>query len=83
MQPLMGSEDFAFYQERIPGYFYFLGMENKTIASLDSAHSPFFQVNEDILPYGAALQASLAATYLFELCQQQVPSQETKYHDEL
>ena len=78
----MGSEDFAFYQEKLPGYFYFLGMENKTIASLESVHTPYFQVNEDVLPYGAAFHASLAATYLFEL-QQQVSSQEVKYHDEL
>jgi IAA-amino acid hydrolase len=30
MQPLMGSEDFAFYQEMIPGYIFFLGMQNET-----------------------------------------------------
>ncbi|KAF3450641.1 hypothetical protein FNV43_RR06730 [Rhamnella rubrinervis] len=82
MQPLMGSEDFAFYQEHLPGYFYFLGMENKTVASLETGHSPYFQVNEDALPYGAAFHASLATTYLFEF-QQQVSSQEAKYHDEL
>jgi IAA-amino acid hydrolase len=26
----MGSEDFAFYQEMIPGYIFFLGMQNET-----------------------------------------------------
>lgn len=82
-QPLMGSEDFAFYQESIPGYFFFLGMENRTIGRLESVHSPYFQINEDAFPYGAALHASLAATYLSEL-QQEGPSQEAKeYHEEL
>ena len=29
-EPWMGSEDFAFYQEMIPGYIFFLGMQNET-----------------------------------------------------
>ncbi|KAI5001119.1 hypothetical protein ZWY2020_011078 [Hordeum vulgare] len=29
-------------------------------------HSPYFTINEDTLPYGAAMQASLAARYLLE-----------------
>ncbi|GAA0146967.1 metalloprotease [Lithospermum erythrorhizon] len=66
MQPLMGAEDFSFFAEAIPGYFYFIGMVNETEGQLEPGHSPFFRVNEDVLPYGAALQASLAATYLLE-----------------
>ncbi|KAJ6706465.1 IAA-AMINO ACID HYDROLASE ILR1-LIKE 4 [Salix purpurea] len=66
MQPLMGSEDFAFYQEMIPGYFFFLGMQNATHKQLQSPHSPYFEINEDVLPYGAALHASLATRYLLQ-----------------
>lgn len=66
MQPLMGSEDFAFYQEAVPGYFFFIGMRNETNKPIPFAHSPLFEVNEDALPYGAALHASLAARYLLE-----------------
>ncbi|CAL5373891.1 unnamed protein product [Camellia sinensis] len=69
MQPLMGSEDFSFYQEVIPGYFFFLGMRNETNGRLASFHSPYFTINEDSLPYGAALHASLAARYLLEFKQ--------------
>ncbi|KAL7191214.1 hypothetical protein ACSBR2_023311 [Camellia fascicularis] len=69
MQPLMGSEDFSFYQEAIPGYFFFLGMRNETNGRLASFHSPYFTINEDSLPYGAALHASLAARYLLEFKQ--------------
>ncbi|KAL5579389.1 hypothetical protein UlMin_011831 [Ulmus minor] len=79
---LMGSEDFSFYQEAMPGYFFFLGMENKTIGGLESVHSPFFRINEDALPYGAALHASLAARYLSQF-QPEVTTPEGKYHDEL
>lgn len=64
MKPLMGGEDFAFYQEAIPGYFFMLGMQNETQPEMKFVHSPFFEVNEDVLPYGAALHASLATTYL-------------------
>ncbi|WCJ39629.1 IAA-amino acid hydrolase ILR1 [Euphorbia peplus] len=82
MQPLMGSEDFAFYQEAIPGYFFFIGMQNETRKLLPFAHSPLFEVNEDALPYGAALHASLAARYLLEF-QAQVPFPGEMHHDEL
>ena len=66
MQPLMGAEDFSFYQEVIPGHFSNVGMGDDKKGVFESGHSPFFTVNEDVLPYGAALHASLAATYLLE-----------------
>ncbi|KAK4839655.1 hypothetical protein QYF36_023750 [Acer negundo] len=82
MNPLMGSEDFSFYQEVLPGYFFFLGMQNETLAKLESVHSPYFKVNEEILPYGAALHASLALRYLLEY-QPKVSLLEHNHHDEL
>ncbi|KAI3850805.1 hypothetical protein MKW98_030865 [Papaver atlanticum] len=66
MQPLMGSEDFSFYSEVIPGCFSFIGMKNETLGKLASMHSPYFTINEDVLPYGAALHASVATRYLLE-----------------
>ncbi|PWA91338.1 IAA-amino acid hydrolase ILR1-like protein [Artemisia annua] len=78
MLPLMGSEDFSVYQEVIPGYFYFLGMKNKSNKNPASVHSPFFEVNEDILPFGAAMHASLVANYLTE-----IQKLDEKHHDEL
>lgn len=82
LKPVTGSEDFAFYQEMIPGYFFLLGMENKTRGRLEPLHSPYFQVNEDAFPYGAALHASLAARFLLEF-KPEVSFSDTKYHDEL
>ncbi|CAN1217960.1 IAA-amino acid hydrolase ILR1-like 4 [Linum perenne] len=82
MQPLMGAEDFSFYQEVIPGYFFFLGMYNETQKRLELEHSPFFEVNEAALPYGAALHASLATQYLLDF-ESKSPGLEQKYHDEL
>ncbi|XP_044463570.1 IAA-amino acid hydrolase ILR1-like 4 isoform X2 [Mangifera indica] len=64
MQPLTGSEDFAFYQEVIPGNFFFLGMRNETSGKLESPPPPYLTVIEDALPYGSALHASLALSFL-------------------
>lgn len=82
MQPLMGSEDFSFYQEAIPGYFYFLGMKNQTKGKFPSPHSPLFEINEDAFPYGAALHASLAAGHLLKI-QSETPLVKDNHHDEL
>ncbi|GAU42223.1 hypothetical protein TSUD_351330 [Trifolium subterraneum] len=84
MTPTMGAEDFSFYQEVIPGYLFFLGMKNAEHEQfVPSLHSPYLKINEDGLPYGAALHASLAANYLLKHQQDIVPGVEGKYHDEL
>ncbi|QHO33346.1 IAA-amino acid hydrolase ILR1-like [Arachis hypogaea] len=77
-QPVTVSEDFAFYQEVIPGYFFMLGFKSLTsVEPLPMLHSPHFTVNEDAFPYGAALHASLATTFLLNL------DDGGKCHDEL
>ncbi|XP_027335203.1 IAA-amino acid hydrolase ILR1-like 4 [Abrus precatorius] len=80
--PIMGAEDFAFYQKVIPGYFAFLGVENASHEPLQSLHSPYLRINEDGLPYGAALHASFAASYLLKH-QHDIAVVEGKSHDEL
>lgn len=64
--PVMGAEDFAFFAEAIPGYFFFIGMQNESGEKLASGHSRYYRVNEDVLPYGAAFHASLVTRYLLE-----------------
>ncbi|KAL3623678.1 IAA-amino acid hydrolase ILR1-like 1 [Castilleja foliolosa] len=65
-EAVMGTEDFSFFANAIPGYYYYLGMVKETEGQLVAGHSPYYKVNEDALPYGAALHASLASTYLLE-----------------
>lgn len=61
--PVMGAEDFSFFSEVVPeAYYYFLGM-NEAKGPVYPPHSPNFILNEDVLPYGAALHASLAMKY--------------------
>lgn len=66
MQPVMGAEDFSFYQEIIPGYFFLLGMKDEAWEVPAGNHSPYFRINEEALPVGAALHASLAVRFLLE-----------------
>uniref|UniRef100_A0ACD5VWJ1 Uncharacterized protein n=1 Tax=Avena sativa TaxID=4498 RepID=A0ACD5VWJ1_AVESA len=81
-QPLMGAEDFAFYAEAVPRtYYYFVGMLNETRGPQAPHHSPYFTINEDVLPYGAAMQASLVGRYLLE--HQHVTAAKEAPHEEL
>ncbi|KAM7463604.1 hypothetical protein LguiA_031725 [Lonicera macranthoides] len=63
---VMAGEDFAFYQEHVPGVMLSIGIENDRVGSVHSPHSPYFFLDEDVLPIGAALHASLAEIYLNE-----------------
>ncbi|KAF2302464.1 hypothetical protein GH714_036441 [Hevea brasiliensis] len=60
----MGSEDFAFYQEKVPGSFWLLGIRNEKLGCIHPPHSPYFTVDEDVFPIGAAIHAAFAYSYL-------------------
>lgn len=54
-----GGEDFALYQERIPGFFVWMGT-----SGTKEWHHPAFTLNEDALPVSAAFFAELAVRAL-------------------
>ncbi|KAJ8528244.1 hypothetical protein K7X08_021936 [Anisodus acutangulus] len=81
-KPTMDAEDFSFFAEAFPGYFYLLGMVDETKGVFVLGHSPFYRVNEDALPYGVALHASLVTTYLLEH-QLKSATRDQSVHDEL
>ncbi|CAL5066193.1 unnamed protein product [Urochloa decumbens] len=63
--PVMCSEDFGFYAQRMAGAFFNIGIRNEsTMAKVHPAHSPYFVVDEDVLPVGAAFHAAVAIEYL-------------------
>jgi amidohydrolase len=64
MKPLMGSEDFSYYLQKIPGTFVFLGAQNEEKGILYPQHHPKYTIDEDILPVGAALHVAVAMEYL-------------------
>jgi amidohydrolase len=54
VDPILGGEDFAFYQERIPGCFAFLGISAADWKTRHSVHHPLFKADENALPIGTA-----------------------------
>jgi len=61
---VMAGEDFAFYQQVIPGIMFGIGIRNSDVGSIHSPHSPYFFLDEDVLPIGAALHTAIAESYL-------------------
>jgi len=59
MPPTMGGEDFAFYLQRVPGAFSFLGAGPARGRSAPF-HSPHFAIDERALALGVALHVALA-----------------------
>ena len=60
--PVMVSEDFSLYTERVPGCMFFLGTGHGTTQGA-GLHNAFFRVNGSILPIGAALLAQTAIDF--------------------
>jgi amidohydrolase len=60
----MGSEDFAFILEKVPGCFFFIGSANAKKGLDASHHSPKFDFDESILPQAAGLMAAAVADFL-------------------
>lgn len=50
--PVMLAEDFSYYQEKIPGVFYFLGSRNRELGFDYPLHSCSFNFDEKILLKG-------------------------------
>jgi amidohydrolase len=63
---VMPSEDFALYQQKIPGMFFFLGATPKgqDPATAAKNHSPNFFVDEAALPVGVKALVNLTVDYL-------------------
>lgn len=66
MKAMMGSEDFSYYLQKIPGTFVFLGVENKEKGITYPQHHPKYDLDEDVLPIGTALHMAVALEYLLQ-----------------
>ena len=65
-QKITGYEDFSYYQQKIPGFFYFVGITPRGVDRKESApnHSPRFFVDESALLLGVRSLAHLALDYM-------------------
>ncbi len=63
--PQMGAEDFALYQERIPGLYFFLGVGNQAKQITAMIHTEYFDMDEDALPIGVRAMSMAVLDYLY------------------
>ena len=63
--PNMEAEDFAFFAARAPGAFFWLGA---ALSESRAHHRPDFDVDEAVLPLGAAILAQSAVHLMTRLC---------------
>jgi amidohydrolase len=65
-QPILGAEDFSFFQKKIPGLYLFVGIRPADVAPEDFAsnHSPNFSMDEAALQTGVRTLVRLTWDYL-------------------
>ena len=65
-RPRTVAEDFSKFQEKVPGMFFYLGVNAKNAdpSKVAENHSPYFFVDEAALPVGISALVNLAIDYL-------------------
>ncbi|MDW8802945.1 M20 family metallopeptidase [Clostridium sp. A1-XYC3] len=58
--PSMGVESFAYFSMERPAAFYYLGARNESKGIIHPAHGSLFDIDEDCLPIGVAIQCETA-----------------------
>jgi amidohydrolase len=66
IEPTMGSEDFAFYSQKIPAVFYRLGTRNEAKGITSFVHTPTFDIDESSLTFAPGLMAWMAVEELIQ-----------------
>jgi len=64
--PMTGAEDFSFFQEKVPGFFFFLGgmPKGKDPKTAPSHHTPDFFIDESSFKLGVKALAGLTVDYM-------------------
>ena len=63
-QANMGVEDFAYYVSRVPGAFFSLGVRNESRGIVHTIHTEHFDVDEECMAHGVAMQVMNALRVL-------------------
>jgi len=66
VKAITGAEDFSFYQEQIPGFFFFLGGTplNVKESEAPSHHTPDFYIDESAMLLGVKAMSQVAVDFL-------------------
>ncbi len=59
-----GGEDFSYFQEIVPGFYFFLGGKSPDTKKAPSHHTPEFYIDESGLTLGVKIMSQLAIDYL-------------------
>jgi len=62
-EPEPGSEDFSFFANEFPGFFYFLGTQKEGTRSGDH-HTPTFLADDSAIPVGIEAMSYVLLDYL-------------------
>jgi len=62
LRPLTAAEDFAYFSRVIPGFYFFLGVGNRTMTAM--VHTPDFDLDESALVHGVKALSTLLVDYL-------------------
>lgn len=54
-KPSMGGDDFAYFSQKVPGTYMRLGTKNEEKGIVNTLHSPYFNLDEEILRQGVKL----------------------------
>lgn len=63
MEPMTIAEDFGFYQMKIPGLFFMLGVRNEKLGFIHPLHSSKFNLDEQILLKGIDMYSRIARKF--------------------
>ncbi len=59
IKPQLVAEDFAYYCQKIPGLYFFLGVKNPQQETMAPLHSPYFNPDERSIPLGIKVMSHL------------------------
>jgi len=60
----MGGEDMSYFLEKVPGAFFWLGAKNPVKGIDKPNHSPYFDIDEDVLPIGVEMFVKISLELL-------------------
>lgn len=62
--PAMGGEDFSYFAQVVPGFYFRLGVANEARGITGGVHTPMFDVDEESLKTGVAAMAAAVCEFL-------------------
>ncbi|KAL5545772.1 hypothetical protein UlMin_005459 [Ulmus minor] len=60
----MAAEDFSFYSQKMAAAYFSIGTMNESLGSHKELHTPYFVIDEEVLPIGAAFHSAVAISFL-------------------